>query len=296
LSEPQAEIGVIGGSGFYAMPDLTETETVELSTPFGAPSSPLTIGTLHGRRVAFLARHGEGHTTLPGELPAQANIYALKSIGVERVFSVSAVGSLQQELEPLHTVVPDQLIDRTRGRDSTFFGDGMVAHIGFADPFCPALASQLATAGDRTDVTTHRGGLLVVIEGPAFSTRAESELYRSWGAAIIGMTALPEAKLAREAELCYGALCFVTDYDVWHEEEADVSADLILKNLLHNVESGRAIISATVAALPQQRDCDCGDALASALVTAPNFVPAETRQRLDLLLRRYRGPADGGGS
>ncbi|HJM74540.1 MAG TPA: S-methyl-5'-thioadenosine phosphorylase [Dehalococcoidia bacterium] len=296
MSEPQAEIGVIGGSGFYAMPDLTETETVELSTPFGAPSSPLTIGTLHGRRVAFLARHGEGHTTLPGELPAQANIYALKSIGVERVFSVSAVGSLQQELEPLHTVVPDQLIDRTRGRDSTFFGDGMVAHIGFADPFCPALASQLATAGDRTDVTTHRGGLLVVIEGPAFSTRAESELYRSWGAAIIGMTALPEAKLAREAELCYGALCFVTDYDVWHEEEADVSADLILKNLLHNVESGRAIISATVAALPQQRDCDCGDALASALVTAPNFVPAETRQRLDLLLRRYRGPADGGGS
>jgi 5'-methylthioadenosine phosphorylase len=296
MSDPQAEIGVIGGSGFYAMPELTETESVELSTPFGAPSSPLTIGTLHGHRVAFLARHGEGHTMLPGELPAHANIYALKSIGVERVFSVSAVGSLQQQLEPLHAVIPDQLIDRTLGRDSTFFGGGMVAHVGFADPFCPALASQLAAAGDGADVTTHRGGSLVVIEGPAFSTRAESQLYRSWGAAIIGMTALPEAKLAREAELCYGALCFVTDYDVWHEQEADVSADLILKNLLHNVESGRAIISATVAALSQRRDCECGDALASALVTAPHLVPAETRQRLDLLLRRYRGVADEAGS
>jgi 5'-methylthioadenosine phosphorylase len=292
MSDPQAEIGVIGGSGFYAMPDLTDSEVVEVPTPFGPPSSPLTIGTLHGRRVAFLARHGEGHHILPGELPAQANIYSLKAIGVELVFAVSAVGSLQQELEPLHAVIPDQLIDRTRGRDSTFFGDGMVAHIGFADPFCPALASQLALAGDRAGVTTHRGGSLVVMEGPAFSTRAESQLYRSWGAAIIGMTALPEAKLAREAELCYGALCFVTDYDVWHEHEADVSADLILKNLVHNVESGRAIISATVATLPQQRDCDCGDALGSALVTAPDLVPPATRERLDLLLRRYHGAAD----
>lgn len=291
MPEPRAEIGVIGGSGFYAMPELTETETVALSTPFGAPSSALTIGTLHGRRVAFIARHGEGHHILPGELPAQANIHALKSIGVERLFAVSAVGSLQQQLKPLHAVIPDQLIDRTSGRDSSFFGDGMVAHVGFADPFCPDLASQLAFAGEGSGVTTHRGGALVVIEGPAFSTRAESQLYRSWGAAIVGMTALPEAKLAREAELCYGALCFVTDYDVWHEHEADVSADLIMQNLQRNVERGRAIISATVAALPQQRNCECGDALSSALVTAPHLVPAETRERLDLLLRRYHGPA-----
>jgi 5'-methylthioadenosine phosphorylase len=283
-----AAIGVIGGSGFYAMSELTDSEVVELSTPFGAPSSPITIGTLHGHRVAFLARHGEGHRTLPEELPARANIYALKSLGVERVFSISAVGSLQEQLEPLHAVIPDQLIDRTRGRPSTFFGDGMVAHIGFADPFCPQLAAGLLRAGDASEVTTHSGGTLVVIDGPAFSTRAESELYRSWGASIIGMTALPEAKLAREAELCYAAICFVTDYDVWHEQAADVTADLVIANLIQNVEHGRAIVSATVTGLSDSRDCDCGEALASALVTAQELVPAATRERLDLLLRRYR--------
>lgn len=286
-----AEVAVIGGSGFYEMAELTEAEVVEVSTPYGDPSSPLTIGTLHERRVAFLARHGTGHTILAGELPTQANIYALKSIGVERVFSISAVGSLQQQFEPLHAVIPDQLIDRTRGRPSTFFGDGLVAHIGFADPFCPDLASRLALAGDGAGVVTHRGGTLVVIDGPAFSTRAESELYRSWGASIIGMTALPEAKLAHEAELCYAALCFVTDYDVWHEQEEDVSASLIFENLKRNVERGRAIVSAAVGALTDERQCDCSEALAHALVTAPELVPAETRTRLDPLLRRHWGPA-----
>ncbi|MDP6606964.1 MAG: S-methyl-5'-thioadenosine phosphorylase [Dehalococcoidia bacterium] len=291
MTDARAEVAVIGGSGFYEMAGLADVEVVEVETPYGAPSSPLTIGTQHGRRVAFLARHGEGHRILPEELPSRANIYALKSIGVERVLAVSAVGSLQQELEPLHAVIPEQLIDRTRGRPSTFFGDGLVAHVGFADPFCPDLASRLALAGDGAGVVTHRGGTLVVMNGPAFSTRAESALYRSWGASIIGMTALPEAKLAREAELCYGALCFVTDYDVWHDAEDDVSADLILQNLLQNVERGRTIVSAVVGTLIDERQCDCGEALAAALVTAPELVPPETRTRLDPLLRRHWGPA-----
>ena len=210
---------------------------------------------------------------------------------MQRVLAVSAVGSLQERYEPLHAVVPDQLIDRTRGRDSTFFGDGMVAHIGFADPFCPDLAQGLAEAGDGAGVVTHRGGTMVVMEGPAFSTRAESELYRSWGAAVIGMTALPEAKLAREAELCYASICFVTDYDVWHEHEEDVTADLIMANLQRNSERARAVVSAAVAALGDDRRCACGDALAAALVTPPERVPPQTRRRLAALLERHWGPA-----
>ena len=299
----RAEIGVIGGSGLYALDALTETERVEVETPYGPPSSPVVLGTLHGRRVAFLARHGEGHTLLPAEVPARANIHAFKQLGVERVLAASAVGSLQSYLAPGHAVVPDQLIDRTRGRPSSFFGKGLVAHIGFADPFCPELSGLLIPAAHASGVTAHGGGALVVIEGPAFSTRAESKLYRSWGAAIIGMTALPEAKLAREAELCYGSLCFVTDYDVWHAHEEDVTAELILRTLQHNAEGARATLGAAIAALGDGRDCGCGDALGSALVTAPGLVPAETRRRLARLLDRYWGaveqaatPAGGGGA
>lgn len=291
----RAEIGVIGGSGFYALDDLEDVQRLELETPFGAPSGPVVLGTLGGRRVAFIARHAEGHRLLPSEVPAHANIYALRSLGVTRVLSFSAVGSLQQRYEPTDAVVPDQLIDRTNGRTHTFFGGGMVAHIGFADPFCQAVRSTLLGAAQQAGVTAHDGGTLVVTEGPAFSSRAESQLYRSWGAAIIGMTALPEAKLAREAELCYGSLCFVTDYDVWHANEDDVNAEMVLANLRENASHGQAALRAAIATLPEKRDCECGNALASALVTPPELVPAETRGRLALFLDRHWGPvADSG--
>ena len=289
----RAELAVIGGSGFYEMPGLEVSARLHVPTPWGDPSSAITIGELSGRRVAFLARHDEGHRLLPGELPARANIYALKRLGVERVVAVSAVGSLCEEIAPLDAVVPDQLIDRTRGRPSTFFGEGAVAHVSIADPFCLDLSSALADASAAENVTTHRGGTCVVIEGPAFSTRAESQLYRSWGASVIGMTALPEAKLAREAELCYAGLAFVTDYDVWHENESDVSADLVLANLRRNVTLGQAIVRRLIGALEASSDaaCECRNALASALVTAPEHVPAATRRRLDPLVSRYWGPA-----
>lgn len=287
-----AEIGVIGGSGFYEMTELADVITVDVSTPFGAPTSPQTIGTLAGRRVAFIARHGRGHRLLPSELPAHANIHALKQLGVREVIAVSAVGSLSEEIAPQHAVVPDQLIDRTRGRRSTFFGDGMVAHVGFADPFCPELGAVLADACLVAGVPAHRGGTLVVIEGPAFSTRAESWLYRSWGASIIGMTALPEAKLAREAELCYASLSLVTDYDVWHETEADVTADAVVQTLSANVGHARSVVAAAIATIgDRRRECACGDALATALVTPQELVPIETRRRLSVLLDRYWGPA-----
>ena len=285
-----AEIGVIGGSGFYALEELRDAERLEVETPFGAPSGPIVAGTLEGRRVAFIARHGEGHRLLPSEVPARANIHALKQLGAERVISLSAVGSLREEIEPLHAVTPDQIIDRTNGqRALSFFGEGMVAHIGLADPFCADLAAALADAAEASGVTTHRGGALVVTEGPAFSTRAESRLYRDWGGTIIGMTALPEAKLAREAELCYAALCFVTDYDVWRDSQEDVSADMVLENLSRNAARGRQALMRTVAGLAERGDCGCADALASALVTPPQLVPVETRRRLALLLARYHG-------
>ena len=291
-TRPVAEIGVIGGTGFYEMDGLTEVERIHLDTPFGAPSSVLTVGSLHGRRVAFISRHDEGHRILPSELPAHANIHAFKSLGVTQVMTVSAVGSLREELAPLHAVVPDQLIDRTRNRRSSFFGEGLVAHVGFADPFDPTLAEALAAGAEAAGVTTHRGGTLVVMEGPAFSTRAESELYRAWGAAIIGMTALPEAKLAREAELCYASLCLVTDYDVWHETEADVSSTLILENLRANTEHAKQAVSHAIAALDVERPpCECQSALGGALITPKELVPVETRRRLNLLTERYWGPA-----
>ncbi len=285
---PRVGFGVIGGSGFYEMPGLEAVEQIEVDTPYGAPSSPLTLGTLHGQRVAFIARHGIGHHVLPAELPSRANIYALKLLGAERLLAVSAVGSLQAGYEPRHAVVPHQLIDRTSGRPATFFGDGAVAHISLADPFCHDLQAALAVASEGAGVTTHRGGTMVVINGPAFSTRAESELHRSWDAAVVGMTALPEARLAREAELCYGSITFVTDYDVWHETEEDVSAELVLSNLMHNAEAGRAVVGSVIHSVADTpRRCLCEGALGSALVTDPAIVPPATRERLGVIVDRY---------
>lgn len=289
MSPARAEIGVIGGSGFYSLDGLEDIERVAVSTPFGEPSAPLVLGTLHGRRLAFLTRHDEGHRLLPSELPFRANIYALKALGVQRVLAVSAVGSLQQQIEPMHGVVPDQIIDRTQGRASTFFGDGLVAHVSLGEPFCAQTSSVLAAASEAAGVVTHAGGTLVVTEGPAFSTRAESNLYRAWGAAIIGMTALPEAKLAREAELCYAALCFVTDYDVWHETEDDVTADIVMQRQRENVARGREALSRAAQAIPLERTCSCGSALASSLVTPRELVPIATKRKLAAILEPYWG-------
>ena len=249
----EAEIAFIGGSGLYDIDGLTDAEQVIIDTPFGQPSDAVTVGTLEGRRVAFLARHGKGHRHLPSEIPFRANIYALKLLGVKRIISVSAVGSLQEGIAPLDMVVPDQIIDRTRGRVSTFFGDGVAAHVGFADPFCPELRRALVETARNRPVTVHDGGVYVVMEGPQFSTRAESNLYRSWEASIIGMTALPEAKLAREAEICYATLALVTDYDVWHQSEAEVSVDLVVANLMKNVETTQSLLPDLSARVPGSR-------------------------------------------
>ena len=283
----QARVGVIGGSGFYRMPGLADVGEVRLDTPFGAPSDAIVIGTLEEQRVAFLARHGVGHRILPSELPSQANIYALKLLGVEFVVGVSAVGSLREDIEPQHLVVPDQLIDRTRGRPSSFFGRGLVAHIAFADPFCPALRDVLVDSARMAGATVHRGGTYVVMEGPAFSTRAESNLYRAWGADVIGMTALPEAKLAREAEMCYGILACATDYDVWHDAHADVTAEMIVANLRKNVEVSRRAVRLALGRLPDARECPCTHALRDALITPMELVPEETRRRLAPLIAKY---------
>jgi 5'-methylthioadenosine phosphorylase len=280
---------VIGGSGFYEMDGLSDVEELTIDTPFGATSDAITAGTLDGQRVAFLPRHGVGHRILPSEIPARANIWALKQLGVEFIISVSAVGSLREDIEPLHMVVPDQLIDRTRGRPSTFFGEGMVAHIAFGDPFCPNLRGIVAGATHECEVTVHNGGTYVVMEGPAFSTRAESNLYRSWGADIIGMTALPEAKLAREAEICFAVLACSTDYDCWHDTHEDVTADMIVANLLRNVEVSRHAVRLALQRLPHARDCACKDALEHAMVTSFQLVPEETKQRLAPIIGRYIG-------
>jgi 5'-methylthioadenosine phosphorylase len=283
----RARVAVIGGSGFYEMPGIADVESVEVETPFGAPSDRIVFGTLGGTRVAFLPRHGVGHRILPSEIPQRANMWALKSMGVERIFSVSAVGSLHEEIAPLQMVVPDQVIDRTSGaRASTFFGGGLVAHIAFDKPFCPELSAVIG--GVAAD--THRGGIVVVIEGPAFSTRAESELYRSWGADIIGMTALPEAKLAREAGMCYAVLACVTDYDTWHPHHDAVTAEMIIGNLIHNVEHARRIVADAIAALPAERSCRCAHALDSALVTPLHLVPDQVLRDLAPILASRPGP------
>ncbi|MCZ2109338.1 MAG: S-methyl-5'-thioadenosine phosphorylase [Dehalococcoidia bacterium] len=284
------DLAVLGGSGFYEMPGLEVTEEILVDTPFGSPSDAIRIGMLEGRRVAFLARHGRYHTLLPSELPQRANMWALKSLGVERVLAISAVGSLREDYAPLDMVVPGQLIDRTRGtRAGTFFGDGLVAHVGFADPFCPEMREAVTKGARSAGVPTHDGGTYVVIEGPAFGTGAESELYRSWGASVVGMTALPEAKLAREAELCYALLSAVTDYDAWHDEHEAVDAATVFAVLQQNVEAGRAAVREMVKAMPLAGSCGCRHSLDSALVTLPEHVPAATLDRLEPILKRRLG-------
>lgn len=285
MTQAQASIAVIGGTGLYDMP-MDNAREAAVSTPYGDPGSPVVIGEVEGRPVAFLARHGRGHRILPSEIPARANIHALKQLGVERVVSVSAVGSLKEEVEPLHMVIPDQLVDRTRLRQNTFFGDGVVAHTSFADPFCPALSARLAAAAEP-DATTHRGGAMIVMEGPAFSTRAESEIYRSWGASIIGMTALPEAKLAREAEMCYATLACVTDYDVWHDVYGTVTVETVIANLGRNAAASQSILRRLIPSIGAERPCGCGDALRNAIVTSKENAPRETLERLGPIVSRY---------
>jgi 5'-methylthioadenosine phosphorylase len=283
----EAKVGIIGGSGLYKMEGMTGVEKIKISTPFGEPSDAIVLGTLEGIRVAFLPRHGEGHRISPSKLPAKANIYALKSLGVERIISVSAVGSLKEQIEPLDIVVPDQLIDTTRGRASTFFTDGIVGHVSFAEPFCPVLTQLSCEAGVKAGAKVHRGGTYLVVEGPQFSTKAESQLYRSWGADVIGMTALPEAKLAREAEMCYATLAVVTDYDCWHPSYESVTARMILTNLRKGVETAKKTLKLLLPSIPQKRDCSCGSALEHAIATQVEYIPKEKRKELKLFIDKY---------
>lgn len=284
-TEPR--LGIIGGSGLYALDALTDIQTVTINTPFGPPSDPPRVGTLHGRRVAFLSRHGAGHRLGPSEVPYAANVCALKMLGVERLVSISAVGSLREELPPRSFVVPDQTIDRTVGRRRSFFGDGVAAHVSLAEPFCREWAARVADCARVGGLPVSSGGSYVCIEGPQFSTRAESELYRNWGASVIGMTALPEARLAREAELCYACLAMVTDYDVWHATAGSVSVEEVIGNLT----AMTAAVQRIVAALAQAPDADCGagcrDALANAIMTAPERISGAARERLDPIAGRY---------
>lgn len=283
----EATIGIIGGSGLYEIEGLSGVEELDIDTPFGKPSDRITVGRLEGQKVAFLPRHGRGHRINPTELPVRANIYALKSLGVERIVSVSAVGSLREEMKPLDLVVPDQLIDRTKSRVSSFFGEGIVVHVTFAEPFCPHLSKVLYEAATAAGATVHKGGTYVVMEGPLFSTKAESNMYRSWGASIIGMTALPEAKLAREAEICYTTLACVTDYDCWYESHESVTVEMIIANLAKNVENSKNIIRKVASTLPAERDCGCGSALQNAIITAPDLIPEKVKRDYSLLIGKY---------
>ncbi len=280
-------IGIIGGSGLYDMAELTDREERTIATPFGDPSGPYVIGTLRGRRVAFLARHGAGHRLLPSELNFRANIFGFKVLGVERILSASAVGSLKEEYRPLDILVPDQFFDRTKGRISTFFGRGIVAHIAFAHPLCGDLSRVAADCAESVGATVHRGGTYVNMEGPQFSTLSESRLYRSWGMDVIGMTNLQEAKLAREAEICYATLALVTDYDCWHPDHDSVTVDLIIANLTQNALTAQKTIAAAVERLNGPRTCGCKDALATAIITRPEHVPAATRQELAPIIGKY---------
>jgi 5'-methylthioadenosine phosphorylase len=282
-------IGIIGGSGLYDMAELTDREERTVTTPFGDPSGPYVVATLRGRRVAFLARHGHGHRLLPSELNFRANIYGFKVLGVEWILSASAVGSLREDYKPLDLVVPDQFFDRTRGRVSTFFGDGLVGHVGFAHPFCRPLSDVMVTSATEAGATVHRGGTYVCMEGPQFSTIAESDSYRAGGFDIIGMTNLQEAKLAREAEICYSTLALVTDYDCWHPDHASVTVDMIIANLTQNARTAQQVIANAVARLPIARDCECATALATAIITRPEHVPAETKARLKPIVGKYLG-------
>ena len=284
---PEATLGIIGGSGLYEMPGLVSTQEHSIDTPFGKTSAPLVTGVLEGTRVAFLARHGLGHHITPTEVPYRANIYALKSIGVERIVSISACGSLRDELAPGHIVIPDQIYDNTHGRPRSFFGEGFVAHVSVADPFCRDLSRQVGSAVDESGGVVHRGGALITIEGPRFSTKAESNTYRQWGMSIIGMTASPEAFLAREAEICYATMAHVTDYDVWHVSETPVTVEMVLQTLQKNTILAQSAIRSLAKNLNRTRDCDCADALSTALITHKDVIPTSTRQKLDLLVRKY---------
>ncbi len=300
---PEARIAIIGGSGLYEMEGLADVHEVELDTPFGEPSDSIVLGKLEGVNVAFLPRHGRGHRISPTRLPVRANIYALKALGVERIISISAVGSLKEELRPLDMVVPDQLIDRTRQRASTFFDDNLVAHVPFADPFCTALSALLYQAAGQVcadaavststgqsrsnDAAAHLGGTYVVMEGPAFSTRAESLMYRSWGADIIGMTALPEAKLAREAEICYATLACVTDYDCWREATEAVTVEMVVANLMKNVSTSKEVLRRVIPRIPAERSCLCAAALKDAIITSSDRIPGDLKENMRPIIGKY---------
>jgi len=283
----KAEIGIIGGSGLYAMPGLTKVREERVITPFGDPSDAFILGELEGRDVAFLARHGRGHRIQPSDLNFRANILAMKMLGVERILSVSAVGSLKEEHKPTDFVIPDQFIDRTYARVSTFFGEGIVAHVGFGDPVCATVADVFKKACDVVGIVGKSGGTYVCMEGPQFSTRAESNLYRSWGADLIGMTNLQEAKLAREAEICYATIAMVTDYDCWREGHDDVTVEQIVAVLHQNAENAAKVVRSAVAAMPTAKSCGCGDALKYAILTDPKAIPGPTRKKLAVLLDKY---------
>lgn len=282
----QAAIGIIGGSGLYAMPGLTNVREVTVETPFGAPSDAFVLGELEGRKVAFLARHGRGHRLLPSELNFRANIFAMKKLGVEQILSVSAVGSLKEEHKPTDFVIPDQFIDRTHHRRATFFGEGIVAHVAFGDPVCSSVANALTEACRKENIVGKQGGTYVCMEGPQFSTRAESNLYRSWKADVIGMTNLQEAKLAREAEICYATLAMVTDYDCWHESHDDVTVDQIVAVIHQNTANASRVIRAAVSLLPAERTCACQTALSHAILTSRDAIPQATREKLDIIVGR----------
>ena len=283
----QAEIGIIGGSGLYAMPGLSNPHQIEVDTPFGAPSDAFVAGELEGRQVVFLARHGRGHRLMPTELNFRANIFAMKKLGVERIISVSAVGSLKLEHKPTEFVIPDQFIDRTSQRPSTFFGEGIVGHVSFGDPICATVAKAIQHGAESAGVVAKQGGVYVCMEGPQFSTRAESNLYRSWGADVIGMTNLQEAKLAREAEICYATMAMVTDYDCWHDGHDAVTVEQVIAVLHQNSANAAKAVRTAVAAMPRERACACATALKFAIITSPEAIPAATRTKLDLLLHKY---------
>jgi 5'-methylthioadenosine phosphorylase len=283
----RVQIGIIGGSGLYHMAGVTDREEVTLTTPFGEPSGPYVIGTLRGRRVAFLARHAVGHRILPSEINFRANVFGMKLLGVEHILSASAVGSLKEQYRPLDIVIPDQFFDRTKGRASTFFGRGLAAHVAFAHPFCRILSGIAYDSGRAAGATIHKGGTYVCMEGPQFSTLAESKLYRAWGMDIIGMTNLQEAKLAREAEICYATIALVTDYDCWHPDHDSVTVDMIIANLTQNAKMAEQIIAGAVAELPYERTCECSSALKYALVTRPDAIPAQTKQDLAPIIGKY---------
>jgi len=283
----RAQIGIIGGSGLYDMAGVTDREEVKVTTPFAQPSGPYVLGTLRGRRVAFLARHGAGHRISPSELNFRANIFGLKTLGVEYILSASAVGSLKEEYKPADIVIPDQFFDRTKGRPSTFFGRGLVGHVGFAHPFCTILSGIAYDSGKKAGITIHKGGTYVCMEGPQFSTLAESKLYRSWGMDVIGMTNLQEAKLAREAEMCYVTLALVTDYDCWHPDHDSVTVEMIIQTLMKNAETAQRAIAEAITKLPVVRSCECGSALKFALITRPEAVPAQVKKDLAPIVGKY---------